>query len=106
MISRYTASAILSSVYGWPTFGSEGAIIKRLHAHTARIASAVVPGAFLVDFFPFMKYFPDWIAKWKRDGLAWHKAETEMFEGFNAGVAQKLVSGRLNCLVLLFTKSG
>ena len=49
------------------------------------------------DFFPFMKYFPNWIAKWKRDGLAWHKAETEMFEGFNAGVAQKLVSGRLNC---------
>ena len=46
-----------------------------------------------------MKYFPNWIAKWKRDGLAWHKAETEMFEGFNAGVAQKLVSSLLNRLV-------
>ncbi|KAI0088548.1 cytochrome P450 [Irpex rosettiformis] len=92
-LKRYTASAILSSVYGWPTFGSEGGIIKRLHAHTARIASAVVPGAFLVDFFPFMKYFPTWIAKWKRDGLAWHKAETDMFEGFNAGVAEKLSAG-------------
>ncbi|KAI0792996.1 cytochrome P450 [Irpex lacteus] len=92
-LKRYTASAILSSVYGWPTFSTEGPIIKRLHAHTARIASAVVPGAFLVDFFPFMKYFPSWLAKWKRDGLAWHKAETEMFEGFNAGVAEKLHAG-------------
>ncbi|KAI0700086.1 cytochrome P450 [Cytidiella melzeri] len=92
-IKRFTASSILSSMYGWPTFGSEGPIIQRLHSHTARIASAVVPGAFLVDLIPIMKYIPTWMAKWKRDGLAWHQEETEMFEGFNAGVAEKMNSG-------------
>jgi hypothetical protein len=70
----------------------ETPIIKRLHAHTARIASAVVPGAFLVDYIPAMKFLPTWMAKWKRDGLEWHEKETEMFEGFNADVAEKVVS--------------
>ena len=79
-------------MYGWPRIGDKDKpVIQRIHAHTARIASAVVPGRFLVDIFPVMKHFPTWIAKWKRDGLAWHAAETEMFQGFNQGVSERMV---------------
>lgn len=29
-----------------------------------------------------MLHLPDWMAKWKREGLEWHRKDTEMFEGF------------------------
>ncbi|KAE9386851.1 cytochrome P450 [Gymnopus androsaceus JB14] len=29
-----------------------------------------------------MLYLPNWMAKWKREGLEWHRKDTEMFEGF------------------------
>jgi hypothetical protein len=50
-----------------------------------------VPGAFLVELFPFLKILPTWIAPWKRDGLEWHKRETDMFESLNDEVNQKKV---------------
>ena len=93
--NRTTASNILTAVYGWSRISrKDKPFITRIHAHTARIAGAVVPGAFLVEVFPFMKSFPTWIAKWKRDGLKWHNAETEMFEKLNADVSEKIVGQR------------
>ncbi|KAJ7170774.1 cytochrome P450 [Mycena crocata] len=90
-----TATCILSAVYAWPRIGSKHMpVINRIHAHTARIAGAVVPGAFLVEIFPWMKRFPTWMAKWKRDGLAWHEKETEMFEKLNAGVNEDMATGK------------
>jgi hypothetical protein len=82
----------MNAVYGWPRVGPEHkGIIARIHAHTAHIASAVVPGAYLVEIFPFMKHIPSWLARWKREGLDWHARETEMFQQLNRGVADKLV---------------
>lgn len=79
-------------MYGWPRIsGKDKPVIERIHAHTARIASAVVPGRYLVDILPIMKYLPTSIAKWKREGLEWHEGETEMFEEFNRGVSDRMV---------------
>lgn len=43
-----------------------------------------------------MKSFPTWLAKWKRDGLEWHRQETEMFEKLKAEVGEKKVCYRGN----------
>ena len=83
---------MLTAVYGWPIMTEETPIVKHVHAHVAHVASTVVPGASFVDYIPAMKYLPTWMAKWKRDGLEWHKKETEMFERYNAEVAEKMVS--------------
>ena len=89
---RSTATNILSAVYGWPPITpADKPIVERIHAHTARVASAVVPGRYLVDIFPAMKHLPNWLAKWKREGLAWHARESQMFEGFNQGVRERVV---------------
>ncbi|KAJ6573863.1 cytochrome P450 [Mycena vulgaris] len=94
-LKQTTASSILSAVYAWPRIGSKDMpIIHRIHAHTARISGAVVPGAFLVEIFPWMKRFPSWLAKWKRDGLKWHEQETKMFETLNAGVGEEMATGK------------
>jgi hypothetical protein len=36
---------------------------------------ALIPGTFLVDIFPFLKYVPSWIpgAGFKRDALKWRE---------------------------------
>ncbi|KAJ7610296.1 cytochrome P450 [Mycena polygramma] len=94
-LKQTTASSILAAVYAWPRKRSRDmTIINRIHAHTARIARAVVPGAFLVEVFPWMKWLPSWIAKWKRDGLKWHEEETKMFELLNGKVAEKMATGQ------------
>ncbi|KAF9557275.1 cytochrome P450 [Agrocybe pediades] len=101
-LKRATAGSILSAVYGWkPISSKDEPLIKRIHAHTARIAAAVVPGAFLVDIIPILKYAPTWMAKWKREGLEWHQQETDMFEGFNKDVEVNKKNGTLanHCFV-------
>lgn len=58
----------------------------------ARITTAATPGTFLVDFFPIMKYLPSWMARWKRDGLAWHEEQSKIFEEMCRGAAAKKVN--------------
>ncbi|KAJ7834053.1 cytochrome P450, partial [Mycena olivaceomarginata] len=94
-LKQTTAASILAAVYAWPRAQSRDmAVINRIHAHTARIAGAVVPGAFLVEIFPWMNWFPSWMATWKRDGLEWHEQETKMFERLNGGVAKEMATGQ------------
>jgi len=89
-LKRSTATNILQAVYGWPRITqSNEHIVTRIHAHTARIAGAVVPGAFLVELIPVLKHLPSWLFKSKREGLEWHERETKMFEEFNAEVEEK-----------------
>lgn len=66
-------------------------LVKRIHAHTARLANASIPGSSMVDLFPFLNHLPLWMSAWKSDALAWHKRESEMFESFNAEVEKKMV---------------
>ncbi|KAG5734861.1 Steroid 17-alpha-hydroxylase/17,20 lyase [Termitomyces sp. T112] len=80
---------VLMFLYSSRIYGHEG---TRIHAHTARLSNACIPGTSMVDLFPTLNYLPPWMAKWKRDALVWHQHESEMFEGFHAGVAEEMVS--------------
>ncbi|KAG6907102.1 hypothetical protein DXG01_010515 [Tephrocybe rancida] len=91
IVKRSTSSNILTATYGWPRLTDEHMpLVKRIHAHTAHLSNACIPGTSMVDLFPFLNYLPAWMAKFKRDALAWHQRESEMFEGFNADVARKM----------------
>ena len=86
---------ILSALYGWPSIGDkEEALVKRLRAHAAKLAASAMAGAHLVDIFPLMKHLPVWMAKWKRDGLAWHETETNLLKELNRDAKEQMV-GRL-----------
>ena len=91
-VYRSTASNILTATYGWPRITEEHIpLVQRIHAHTARLSSACIPGASMVDIFPVMNYFPLWMSKWKTDALEWHERETNMFVGFYNDVREKMV---------------
>ena len=88
------ASNILTTVYGWPRIDSENkdtTLIKRIHSHVEHISDAAIPGRYLVDAFPAMRHIPAWMAKWKREGLAWHVSESQLFAQFSEGVKNRMV---------------
>ena len=58
--------------------------MHQIHEHTGRIASSVLPGRFMVEYLPFLKYIPSWtgLVPWKVWGETWHKHDTDMFIRF------------------------
>lgn len=70
-------------------------IVHDINACMHRLTGAAVPGTFLVDVFPIMKNLPEWAAKWKREGLAWFRHDSAMFNGWLNRVRKDMVSGTL-----------
>lgn len=92
-VSRAAASSIASAVYAWPPLTkSDDGLVHRIDELMRRLVMAGLPGRYLVEIFPIMKHLPTWMAKWKREGLEWHRRDTEMFEGFYDNVARSMVS--------------
>ncbi|KAI0088551.1 cytochrome P450 [Irpex rosettiformis] len=92
-VEWFAASSIFSSVYNWPPLEAHSPVIKQMRDFMARFTDAAMPGTFLVDFFPFMRIFPSWMARWKREGLAWNQAQSELFGGSKNGVLEKMDAG-------------
>ena len=94
--SSTAASTVLSAVYGWPPIESkDDPLVIRINDLVHRLAHAALPGVYLVEIFPVMKYLPTWMAPWKKWGLEWYKKDSEMFKGFYDGVAKTLVSWKI-----------
>ena len=57
------------------------------------LAEAGVPGAFLVDIFPFLKYVPSWVpgAGFQRKAAHWREAMNTMVEKPFRHVQEQLV---------------
>ncbi|KAJ6500677.1 cytochrome P450 [Mycena sanguinolenta] len=93
---KYAASTILGIVYGWPGLDpTHDPLVTRINDLAQRLVRATLPGAFLVDIFPVMKRLPLWMAKWKREGLEWHRKDTILFEGMLNDVKDLGRSGNL-----------
>ena len=90
---RSASSSILEIVYGQlpPEYASD-TVVERIKGVTHRLECAVIPGSYLVEVFPWLRYLPDRIAKWKREAREWFQKDTELFEGLLNTVAKKAVS--------------
>ncbi|KAF7790516.1 hypothetical protein EIP86_001472 [Pleurotus ostreatoroseus] len=90
-IERSIASTILAIIYDWPRDDPRTeAVIERVYDIAHRQASAAIPGNYLVEIFPSMIHLPEWLAKWKREGRAWFKKDSEMFVGMMKNVEDKI----------------
>ncbi|KAF7374026.1 Cytochrome P450 monooxygenase ARMGADRAFT-1018420 [Mycena sanguinolenta] len=93
-LRRTTASALLSMVYDTPPLISEeDPRITRINDFAERLVSAAYPGAYLVEFFAWMRYLPSWMAKWKRDVLEQSKIDDAMFRRLFNEVGDRLAQG-------------
>ncbi|KAH9163988.1 cytochrome P450 [Lactarius sanguifluus] len=87
---RHSWSIILSINYYLPPVESEDdPVIVGIVNHVQRLE----PGARLVEYFPWMRYIPNKLAKWKWDVQYWFIQDSLMYECLLGKVADDLAKG-------------
>ena len=73
---------IISIAYGLDVESENDPYIQVAEKGQNGIAAAAIPGAFLVDSFPILKYVPEWMpgAGFQKKAKAWRKAGQTMTE--------------------------
>ncbi|KAF9871869.1 hypothetical protein CkaCkLH20_10501 [Colletotrichum karsti] len=73
-IQKLAGSVILKMTYGYNSepFGSDY-LVEAIAQVTHEFEKAVVPGAFMVDLFPWLRYLPEWFpgTGWKQTAKEW-----------------------------------
>lgn len=93
-IHHAVASSILSILYDIPDNDStENGLLKNLDEYSHAVINAAAPGAHLVEFFPWMKHVPSWLAKWKRDAEKGYKKFSNLFIGLLRDVEARIGEG-------------
>ncbi|KAJ7512026.1 cytochrome P450 [Mycena galericulata] len=86
----YAASVILSLTYGKPSRTvSHDPIVQEVNAGQARLGAALVPGAYLVDAFPLLKYFPGYLSELQKQ----HQIELALFKSQFESVRTQMATG-------------
>ena len=65
LLDRFTASIVFCISYGHRIDSLQSPVIRQRLEFMQYAASLNVPGAYLVESFPFLKYIPDVLAPWK-----------------------------------------
>ncbi|THH17465.1 hypothetical protein EW146_g3339, partial [Bondarzewia mesenterica] len=90
---RAAASIIMSVVYDTPAISSSNdPSIADINDLVAHVTTAAHPGAHMVEFFSWMMYLPNGLAKWKREAQGWFARGTTLFEGLFNTVRDRVVS--------------
>ncbi len=70
---------ILGLTYGYEVKDGEDELVTLIEQANANFSRSSLPGAFLVDVFPFLRYLPEWLPgtgflslarEWKKDTVA------------------------------------
>jgi hypothetical protein len=71
---------ILSIAYGLDIEQKDDPYIQTSEEAVHALAVAAIPGTFLVDIFPFLKYVPEWMpgAGFKKKAKEWSKLTLKM----------------------------
>ncbi|KAJ7076089.1 cytochrome P450 [Mycena belliarum] len=73
----YAASVIMSLTYGKPTRTlSNDPIVKEVNGAQARLGAVLVPGAYMVDAYPFLQYVPGYLSELRKQ----HEIELALFK--------------------------
>lgn len=67
MFERFTSSVVFSVAYGHRIDSLNARVIKQRFEFMTYSASLNVPGRYLVETLPFLKYVPDVLTPWKRE---------------------------------------
>lgn len=58
---QYSASVIITVTYGHRIPSFEDPLVKKIYSVLQNLQAFSTPGAFLVDSFPTLQYFPPWM---------------------------------------------
>ncbi|KDR82192.1 hypothetical protein GALMADRAFT_276748 [Galerina marginata CBS 339.88] len=99
-LRRTAAATVLSVVYSYPPIQTNDPLVTKVEHYVDRMLKAALPGNYFVDIFPWMMHIPTALARWKREGYAWFKKDTDMFLGLAKDVKAGLDDGsRSDCFM-------
>ncbi|KAF7372980.1 Cytochrome P450 [Mycena sanguinolenta] len=80
--SNLAGTVIMNITYGIDVHAADDKYIRIAEEAMERVSIASVPGAFLVDSIPALKYVPNWIpgAEFKRKAMEWKKIGQELLQ--------------------------
>ncbi|GAB1211508.1 hypothetical protein ATERTT37_000623 [Aspergillus terreus] len=67
LFDRLTASIVFAIAYGHRVDDFRSPVVRQRLEFMQYSSSLNVPGAYLVESFPILKYLPDWMAPWKAE---------------------------------------
>ncbi|TFK67280.1 cytochrome P450 [Pluteus cervinus] len=93
-IIKSTASSMKTTIYGTsPLTSITDPVVAYISEMGHRLTTAVVPGAYFVEFSPKMMYLPTWLAPWKREAMEWHKENTQKLQDLVRLVKEQVDDG-------------
>lgn len=100
---RSLGSSIINVAYGIQTTGPDDPYIANAEEAMKGIAIAAVPGSFLIDFVPALKYVPSWFpgGGFKKAAAYWREVNRKVLElPFNHVHRQIVSRHRTSCFVV------
>ncbi|KAE9390448.1 cytochrome P450 [Gymnopus androsaceus JB14] len=103
LVRKMTGSSILSVAYGFDV----NVVQDSVHTYNAERAAdgfiaASIPGSFLVDYLPWLKYIPSWVpgASFQRQARIWKADMEKLLHGPFAAAKSSLIEGGMEpCFV-------
>ncbi|CAE7069787.1 unnamed protein product [Rhizoctonia solani] len=92
---RTVAAEILSSVYGYTVEDTRDPLVRDSATLVENFTIAAIPGNFLVNFVPWLKYVPEWFpgAQWKRNIMEWRQLKDRVVDGPYEWTKSQIASG-------------
>ncbi|KAH7334824.1 cytochrome P450 [Rhizoctonia solani] len=92
---RTVAAEILSSVYGYTVEDTNDPLVRDSATIIENFTIAAIPGNFMVNFIPWLKYVPEWFpgAKWKRTIMEWKQLKGRVVNGPYEWAKAQIASG-------------
>ncbi|KAF8671233.1 cytochrome P450 [Rhizoctonia solani] len=81
-IRRMSGSTLLSAVYGYEVTSAHDPLVEVVETALDHLCEAAIPGNFLVNVMPWIRYIPDWVpgSGWKKTVDKWRKEREEMVD--------------------------
>ena len=107
ILCSMAGETIISIAYGLDVEPENDPYIQVAEESQNGITAAAIPGAFLVDSMPILKYVPEWMpgAGFQKKARIWREAGQIMIEKSFAAAKDRIVSQRLVLETLIKTHS-
>ncbi|KAH8831092.1 cytochrome P450 [Flagelloscypha sp. PMI_526] len=93
-IIHSNVSFSLRSIFGTPALEANDSRAERLIQIVDRASKAGVPGTYLVEYFSWMQYLPDFLAPWRVWALEWSRKDSEFLEKLYYDVEVRMKNGQ------------
>ncbi|KAF8751768.1 cytochrome p450 [Rhizoctonia solani] len=89
------SGTLLRSIYGYSIGGKDDPLLEQAMEFVQNLCEAAIPGNFLVNTFPSLRYIPSWFpgARWKQVAREWREQKNKTLNDFYSKTKEKIALG-------------